>query len=103
MAARAAAGCAGRTAVSFLPLPPSTLTTELLEQTGGSVRRAGQDATDPSERNAPYGFISAGAWNAPADSDTNVRWARENRAAMRPFRSTAAYLDYLTADEQVRV
>src|SRR4051794_32074738 len=82
---------------------PSPYSLVALEQLGGAVSRVGKDETAFSERGVPYSLIITSEWVDPSESDRNVRWTRDFWAAMRPFESEAAYVNYLDADEQDRI
>ena len=46
-----------------------------------------------------------GAWEAPAEDDIHIAWARDFWSAMRPFSSGGTYVNFLTEDadrERVR-
>jgi FAD/FMN-containing dehydrogenase len=44
-----------------------------------------------------------GRWDDPADDERCIRWAREFFNASAPFASGGVYVNFLTADEGVRV
>src|SRR5918911_2202377 len=82
---------------------PSPFSAAALEHLGGGVSRIGEDETAFGDRSAPYSLIITSEWTDPAETDRNVQWARNFWAAMRPFESEAAYVNYLDADEQDRI
>ncbi len=82
---------------------PSPFTAVAIEQLGGAVSRVGQDATAFTQRSVPYSLVITSEWTDPAESDRNIQWTRDFWAAMRPFESEAAYVNYLGADEQARI
>jgi len=82
---------------------PSPYSAVALEHLGGAVSRVGADETAFSQRSVPYSLIITSEWTDPAETGQNVQWARDFWAAMRPFESEAAYVNYLDADEQDRI
>jgi hypothetical protein len=82
---------------------PSPFSVIALEPLGGAVSRVGADETAFGERSALYNLIVVGSWTDPADDAKNMRWVRGYWEAMRPYLNTAAYVNYLDADEQERV
>jgi FAD/FMN-containing dehydrogenase len=44
-----------------------------------------------------------GRWEDPADDERCIRWARDFFNASAPFASGGVYVNFLTADEGVRV
>ena len=56
-------------------------------------------------RTAEYVLNMQGAWEAPAEDDIHIAWARDFWSAMRPFSSGGTYVNFLTQDadeERVR-
>jgi hypothetical protein len=90
------------TLIAQFQMVPSPYSAMALEQLGGAVSRVGADETAFSQRTIPYSLIITSEWEDPAATDRNVSWTRECWAAMRPFESEAAYVNYLDADEQDR-
>ena len=82
---------------------PSPYSAVALEHLGGAVSRVGADETAFSQRSVPFSLIITSEWTDPAETDRNVKWARDFWAAMRPFESEGAYVNYLDADEQDRI
>jgi hypothetical protein len=77
---------------------PSPLSRVYIEHLGGAMGRVPPDATAFVHRKAPFDLIViAGGFEASA-TEANIGWARETSAAMRPFMSGAAYVNYLGAD-----
>jgi len=77
---------------------PSPLSRVYIEHLGGAMGRVAPDATAFVHRKAPFDLIViAGGFEASA-TEANIGWARDTSAAMRPFMSGAAYVNYLGAD-----
>jgi FAD/FMN-containing dehydrogenase len=77
---------------------PSPLSRIYIEHLGGAMGRVHPDATAFVHRTAPFDLIViAGGFEASA-TERNMGWARNTSAAMRPFMSGAAYVNYLGAD-----
>jgi len=77
---------------------PSPLSRIYVEHLGGAMGRVPSDATAFVHRKAPFDLIViAGGFEASA-TERNIAWARKTSAAMRPFMSGAAYVNYLGAD-----
>jgi hypothetical protein len=89
--------------ISQFAAAPSPFSVVAIEHLGGAVGRVGPDETAFSQRGAPYSLIITGEWTDPAESDRNIRWARDAWEAMRPFESEAVYVNYLDADESERI
>ena len=77
---------------------PSPLSRIVIEHLGGAVARVPADATAFVHRGAPFDLIVIAGGFRPDEREKNVQWARETSAAMRPFQSGAAYVNYLDGD-----
>ena len=66
-------------------------------------RQGGQDATAFGDRSAPYSLLITGEWEDPAETEGNIRWARDCWEAVRPFAKETVYVNYVDADEEDRV
>jgi FAD/FMN-containing dehydrogenase len=77
---------------------PSPLSRIVIEHLGGAMARVPADATAFVHRTAPFDLIVIAGGFRPDEAEKNVAWARETSAAMRPFMSGAAYVNYLGAD-----
>ena len=72
---------------------------------GGAAARFPAAATAVGSRTAEYVLNMQGAWEAPAEDDLHIAWARDFWSAMRPFSSGGTYVNFLTEDadrERVR-
>jgi FAD/FMN-containing dehydrogenase len=82
---------------------PSPFTGIGLEHLGGAVARVAPDATAFHQRNAPYTVVIAAMWDAAAETEANIQWARETWDAVRPWMEDSVYVNYLDAGEDGRV
>jgi FAD/FMN-containing dehydrogenase len=72
---------------------------------GGTAARFPAAETAVGSRTAEYVLNMQGAWEAPAEDDIHIAWARDFWSAMRPFSSGGTYVNFLTQDadeERVR-
>ena len=65
----------------------------------GAYRRVGKTATAYYHRDLQYDIIIAANWVDPADSQRNVRWARELFQTLQPHVSRGVYVNDLDQDE----
>lgn len=77
---------------------PSPLSRIFIEHLGGAMGRVAPEATAFVHRRAPYDLIVIAGGFRPEDTEKNVAWARATSAAMGPFMSGGAYVNYLDAD-----
>jgi FAD/FMN-containing dehydrogenase len=82
---------------------PSPFSHAALEHLGGAMSRVGKDETAFNERTAPFSLITTSEWTDPAESEKNIRWARDFWEAMRPYESEAAYVNYLDRGDEDRI
>jgi FAD/FMN-containing dehydrogenase len=80
----------------------SPLSSLLLEQFGGAVRRVGRDDTAFVHRDADFNLAIISVWTDPAESDRHIAWARGVHDAVRPFVS-GTYVNYLGDEGADRV
>ena len=84
-----------------LPTPMSSI---VVEQFHGAVRRVAPDATAFPERNAPFNVAIVGVWHDANDADRCINWARGTYDALQPFSTGAVYVNYLgVGDDPDRV
>jgi FAD/FMN-containing dehydrogenase len=74
----------------------------VLFRVGQAVAAVAEDATAFAQRDAAYLFHPIAAWSSPADDERMVAAARAFAAAMRPFGSGAAYLNFTPEPDRVR-
>lgn len=77
---------------------PSPLSRIVIEHLGGAMSRVPGDATAFVHRAAPFDLIVIAGGFRPDEREKNVAWARATSAAMRPFGSGGAYVNYLDGD-----
>jgi FAD/FMN-containing dehydrogenase len=77
---------------------PSPLSRIFIEHLGGAMARVAPDETAFVHRTAPFDLIVIAGGFRPEETETNVQWARRTAAALRPFMSGGAYVNYLGAD-----
>ena len=91
------------TMIEYFTHAPSPLSGVALEELGGAVSRVSKDETAFGERDAHYSLIITSQWIDPAESEKNIRWARDLWEAMQPFAKDTVYVNYLDHDEQTRI
>jgi FAD/FMN-containing dehydrogenase len=91
------------TLIDYFERAPSPWTAVAFEHLGGAIPRAVGGETAFSQRNAPFNLLITTAWADPAEDELNMRWAREHWQAMQPYARSAAFVNYLAAEEQDRV
>jgi FAD/FMN-containing dehydrogenase len=80
---------------------PSPLSRIFIEHLGGAMGRVDPTATAFVHRAAPFDLIVIAGGFPPEATDENMRWARATSAAMQPFMSGGAYVNYLGADASI--
>jgi hypothetical protein len=75
-----------------------------IEHVGGAVARVPDDATAYAHRDAPHLINIVARWAGPAEDDAaQIGWAQDLYAAVEPFTTGGAYVNFLSAgDERVR-
>jgi hypothetical protein len=82
---------------------PSPLSAVILEYYGGAASRVGERDTAYPHREPLFGLVINGAWADPAQSDTNVAWARGLWTSTQPFGSGRMYSNVAMTDDLDRV
>jgi FAD/FMN-containing dehydrogenase len=77
---------------------PSPMSAILFEHFHGAVTRVGASET-PIPRAEGWNLVLPSVWLDPADTDANIAWTKETRAAMAPHLDTRQWLNYLADDE----
>lgn len=77
---------------------PSPMTAIVLEHFHGAVTRVGVSDTAFPHRSPGVNAVITGEWTDPADTDKNIQWVRDTYAALKPFMTSARYVNYLEAD-----
>jgi FAD/FMN-containing dehydrogenase len=71
----------------------------ILFQLGGALNELPEEHSPVGNRATQYVLNIAGSWEAAADDDANVAWARDSWQAMRRFSTGGVYVNFLTEDE----
>ena len=87
----------------FVSEMPSSSSGVGLQQMHGAASRVDPAATAFPHRDEHYDLLILSQWADPADSEANVRWARELFEAMRPFFGEGVYVNNLGEEEADRV
>ena len=77
---------------------PSPMTSIVLEHFHGAVTRVGVTDTAFPHRSVGYNVVITGEWLNPGDTDKNIQWVRDTYTALKPFMTSARYVNYLEAD-----
>ena len=83
------------------PVSPHSQT--LVVPGGGAIARVSDDAMAFGERHAEWNIHYLSMWEDPADDDTNIEYTRTISAAMKPFASGRAYLNFIGDEGSARV
>jgi hypothetical protein len=78
---------------------PSPMTIVGIEHIHGAAARVGQRETAFPHRGKGFNMLIFGQWMNPSETETNVNWARETYAAMRPYMAAGRYVNYMGIDE----
>jgi FAD/FMN-containing dehydrogenase len=70
---------------------------------GGAAGRVPADASAIPHRSAPYIVNMMTRWTDPADDEACLGWGRDIYAALEPYATGGAYINYLGAEGQDRV
>jgi hypothetical protein len=73
----------------------------MVYQLGGAISRLSEDATAYGDRGALFNVDLNAQWLDPADprADEHSRWVRDFYAALQPFATGRAYVNFLMGDE----
>jgi FAD/FMN-containing dehydrogenase len=91
------------TMIAHFDIMPSPYSGIFLELLGGAMSRTAPDETAFGDRSAPYSLIVTSEWTDAAESERNVRWARDVWKTMQPFLKEGVYVNYLDRGEEERV
>ena len=94
---------AADTFVEHATNPVSPMSQMLLLPGGGAIARVPDDATAFGQRNAPFNTHFLSMWEDPADTAKNVAYTKEIAAAMKPWTSGRAYLNFIGDEGEGRV
>ena len=70
---------------------------------GGAIARVPEDAMAFGQRSAAWNLHILSMWEDPADAERQVTWTRELHAAMRPYATGGAYLNFIGNEGNARV
>jgi FAD/FMN-containing dehydrogenase len=87
----------------YVATKPSPLSAVLIQTLLGAASRVDSAATAFAHRGFPYAPVIVSQWTQAADSDNNVRWAREFWRALQPFAGGGVYVNDLGPGEDDRV
>jgi FAD/FMN-containing dehydrogenase len=82
---------------------PSPLSQIILLTGGGAVARVPDDAMAFGQRQAPFNLHILSLWAEAADDEANIAWTREFGAAMKPYTTGRAYLNFIGEEGEDRV
>ena len=81
----------------------SPLTQLHIHHLGGAVSRAAAGSTALSYRGAPFVLNGVAGWMDPAQTESEIAWARGLAEAIRPLAAGPQYLNFLGDEEDGRV
>jgi FAD/FMN-containing dehydrogenase len=82
---------------------PSPLTQVLVLPGGGQIARVDDDTMAIGQRQAPWNTHLITAWADPADEQRNLDWLRALQAAIAPYTTGRAWLNFLGEEGEDRV
>jgi FAD/FMN-containing dehydrogenase len=82
---------------------PSPLTQILIVPGGGQLARVDDDAMAIGQRQAPWNTHLLTVWSDPADTARNMAWLRALQAAIEPYTTGHAWLNFLGDEGEHRV
>jgi FAD/FMN-containing dehydrogenase len=87
----------------YVATKPSPLSGVLIQTVRGAASRVASDAMAFRHRTFPYAPLIVSQWLDAADSEKNVRWARDFWRALHSFAAGGAYVNDLSHDDEDRV
>ena len=87
------------TMISCFAKCPTPMGAIMLEHFHGAACRVAVDATAYPHRAVGYNLLVLAQWMDSAATEASIAWARETYDAMKAFRSTARYVNYMGDDE----
>jgi len=89
--------------IEYVKKLPSAQSEIFFGALGGATTRPAPDSAAYAHRDAMFVMNFHGRWEDPADDERCIRWARDFFNASAPFASGGVYVNFLTADESLRV
>ena len=89
--------------VDHATAPVSPLAQVILVPGGGAISRVDEDAMAFGQRSAPWNVHYLSMWPDPADDDRNIAYTRAMAAAMKPWTTGRAYLNFIGDEGASRV
>ena len=83
------------TLVEHATNPVSPFSQMLVVAGGGAIARVPEDATAFGDRTAPFNMHYLSMWEDAADDDANIAYTRAIAAAMKPWTTGRAYLNFI--------
>ena len=83
------------TLVAHATNPASPFSQMLVVAGGGAIARVPEDATAFGDRTAPFNMHYLSMWEDAADDDANIAYTRAIAAAMKPWTTGRAYLNFI--------
>jgi FAD/FMN-containing dehydrogenase len=83
--------------------PISPLSQMILIPGGGAISRVADDVDAFGERHAPFNTHFLSMWEDSADDAANIAYVKELAAAMKPWTTGTAYLNFLGDEGEGRV
>jgi hypothetical protein len=90
------------TAVEYARQVPSPLSVIIFAEFHGAYSRVGKTDTAYHHRDLQYDLIALSVWTDPAETPSNIRWARELFAAWEPHLPHAVYVNDLGDEGEER-
>jgi len=82
---------------------PAPLCAIVIEQHRGTVTDVSPTAIAYPHREPGYNLILAAQWTTPDETERCIAWARDTFAALSPYMSHRAYVNYMAVDDADRV
>jgi FAD/FMN-containing dehydrogenase len=82
---------------------PSPHTQLLVVPGGGAVGRVAEDATAAGQRGAPWNIHILSMWEDAGEDEANLRWTRATAAALDPWKTGRAFLNFNSEGEDFTV
>lgn len=89
--------------VEYARQVPSRLSVILIGEAHGAYHRVGKTDTAYYHRDLQYDLIALSVWTDPADTERNIRWARDLYAAWEPHLPGGVYVNDLGEEGEERV